>query len=223
MFGSFVVNLGTMIQIKTFVCNPYQENTYLLYDESKECVIIDPGMYTGAEENTVLNFIRDQELVPVRLLNTHCHIDHVLGNKFIFDTFGLLPQFHEGELPVLTAVPAYAPQMGMHYDVSPLPETYLKESDIIAFGNSQLALIFAPGHSPAHLCFYSLADNFVIGGDVLFYGSIGRTDLPGGDFDTLMSSIKTKFFPLPDDCKIYPGHGGPTTMGHEKQHNYFLK
>ncbi|MFD2161486.1 MBL fold metallo-hydrolase [Paradesertivirga mongoliensis] len=212
-----------MIEVRSFVCNPYQENTYLLFDETKECVIIDPGMYTGAEQNAVLNFIKEKQLKPVLLLNTHCHIDHVLGNKFVHDTFGLLPQFHQGELPVLTAVPAYAPQMGIRYDVSPMPQTFLEESGSITFGHSTLELIFAPGHSPAHLCFYSKADAFLIGGDVLFYGSIGRTDLPGGNFDTLMKSIKEKLLALPDDCVVYPGHGGETSIGFERVNNYYLR
>ncbi|MDB5120719.1 MAG: fold metallo-hydrolase [Sphingobacteriales bacterium] len=211
-----------MIHVKTFVCNPYQENTYLLYDETLECVIIDPGMYTGDEQNAVLKFIAENKLKPVLLLNTHCHIDHVLGNKFVFDTYGLLPQFHEGETYVLNAVVAYAPQMGFRYEVSPLPEVYLPETGTITFGNSELELIFAPGHSPAHLCFYSKADEFLIGGDVLFYNSIGRTDLPGGNHSQLIKNIREKLFILPDHVKVYPGHGQPTTIGFEKQSNPFL-
>ncbi len=212
-----------MISIQSFVCSPYQENTYLLFDETRECVIIDPGMYNGAEQDQVASFIRAEGLKPVLLLNTHCHIDHVFGNKFIFDQYGLLPEFHEGELPLLTAVPSYAPQMGMQYEASPFPARYLGESGTVAFGSSSLEIIFAPGHSPAHLCFYSEKDGFVVGGDVLFYNSIGRTDLPGGDFDTLIASIRNKLFVLPDTCTVYPGHGPATTIGHEKLHNPFLR
>ncbi|MDF3077861.1 MAG: fold hydrolase [Sphingobacteriaceae bacterium] len=212
-----------MLQIKSFVCNPYQENTYLLYDETGDCAIIDPGMYTGEEQTRVRNFITEQKLKPVLLLNTHCHIDHVLGNKFIYDNFGLLPQFHEGELRMLEAVPAYAPIQGINYEISPNPDTFLPETGSITFGNSRLELIFAPGHSPAHLCFYSKADNFLIGGDVLFYGSIGRTDLPGGNHEQLLQNIREKLFVLPDDCKVYPGHGPHTTIAHEKSHNPFLR
>jgi glyoxylase-like metal-dependent hydrolase (beta-lactamase superfamily II) len=211
-----------MIYVKTFVCNPYQENTYLLYDDSLECVIIDPGMYTGEEQNAVLKFIAENKLKPVLLLNTHCHIDHVLGNKFVFDTYGLLPQFHEGETYVLNAVVAYAPQMGIRYEVSPLPEVFLPATGTVTFGNSELELIFAPGHSPAHLCFYSKADGFLIGGDVLFYNSIGRTDLPGGNHAQLIKNIREKLFILPDNVKVYPGHGPATTIGFEKQTNPFL-
>lgn len=211
-----------MTQIKSFAFNPYQENTYILYDESFECVIIDPGMYSGDEQNTLLKFISENKLKPVLLLNTHCHIDHVLGNKFIYDTYGLLPQFHKGEEMVLNAVVAYAPQMGIRYEVSPLPEVYLPESGTVRFGDSELELIFSPGHSPAHLCFYNKAEHFLIGGDVLFYQSIGRTDLPGGNHDQLIRNIREKLFTLPDDCLVYPGHGPSTSIGFEKKNNPFL-
>lgn len=212
-----------MISIQQFVFNPYQENTYVLADETGECVIIDPGMYESAEQNALVRFIKDNDLKPVLLLNTHCHIDHVLGNKFIFDNWGLKPQCHAGELPILHAIPGYAPQMGFNYELSPEPEVLLGETGTILFGNSELKLIFAPGHSPAHLCFHAVADNFVVGGDVLFYGSIGRTDLPGGNYDQLISSIRNNLFVLPDDCTVYPGHGRSTTIGFEKVHNPFLQ
>jgi hydroxyacylglutathione hydrolase len=211
-----------MITIKSFAFNPYQENTFILFDHTLECVIIDPGMYTGEEENSILQFVTENKLKPVLLLNTHCHIDHVLGNKWVCDTYGLLPQFHQGEIPVISAVPAYAPQMGMRYEVSPLPEIYLPETGSISFGESELELIFAPGHSPAHLCFYNRKDNFLIGGDVLFSGSIGRTDLPGGNHEQLIANIEHKLFLLPDDCKVYPGHGPSTTIGCEKKYNPFF-
>ena len=211
-----------MINIQKFTFNPYQENTYVLFDESGECVIIDPGMYDGKEQNQLVNFITGAALTPVLLLNTHCHIDHVFGNKFVFDQWGLKPQFNKGELGVLQSVPGYAPQMGMNYELSPEPEIFLGESGQVAFGKSALNLIFAPGHSPAHLCFYAEADNFLIGGDVLFYNSIGRTDLPGGNHQQLLNSIRENLFILPNDCKVFPGHGPSTTIGFEKQHNPFL-
>lgn len=212
-----------MISIKQFTFNPVRENTYILFDETAECVIIDPGMYDAEEQNEVVSFIRENGLKPVLLLNTHCHYDHVFGNKFVYDQWGLKPQFHQGELYVLQAIPGYVPQMGLHYELSPEPEVFLGESGKVHFGNSQLELIFAPGHSPAHLCFYAAADNFLIGGDVLFYYSIGRTDLPGGNHLQLINSIKNNLFILPDDCKVYPGHGQPTTIGFEKQHNPYLQ
>lgn len=211
-----------MLHIQSFANNPYQENTYLLYDDSLECAFIDPGMYTAGEQNKVVDFIRENHLKPVLLLNTHCHIDHVLGNKFVFDQFGLKPQFHEGELPVLTAVPSYAPQMGIRYEVSPVPEMYLPETGTIKFGETELKLIFAPGHSPAHLCFYAEKDAVLMGGDVLFRESIGRTDLPGGNTAQLLKNIEEKLFTLPDKVIVHPGHGPETTIGHEKVYNPFL-
>jgi glyoxylase-like metal-dependent hydrolase (beta-lactamase superfamily II) len=211
-----------MISVQSFTANPYQENCYVLFDESKDCVIIDPGAYTSQEQNELSRFIESQQLTPVKLLNTHCHIDHVLGNAFVHSLYGLLPEFHKLELEVLHAIPGYAPQMGIRYELSPLPETFLSESGKIVFGQSELELIFAPGHSPGHLCFHSPVDNFLIGGDVLFYQSIGRTDLPGGNHQQLLDNIKHKLFNLPNDCVVYPGHGPSTQIGFEKAHNPFL-
>ncbi|MFM6954355.1 MAG: MBL fold metallo-hydrolase [Sphingobacteriaceae bacterium] len=211
-----------MISIQSFTANPYQENCYVLFDESRDCVIIDPGAYTSQEQNELSRFIESHKLTPVKLLNTHCHIDHVLGNAYVHSLYGLLPEFHRLELEMLHAIPGYAPQMGIHYELSPLPENFLSESGNIPFGQSTLELIFAPGHSPGHLCFYSPADNFLIGGDVLFYQSIGRTDLPGGNHQQLLDSITHKLFNLPNDCVVYPGHGPSTQIGFEKAHNPFL-
>jgi hydroxyacylglutathione hydrolase len=212
-----------MISIQKFTFNPVRENTYVLFDGTGECVIIDPGMYDGEEQNIFVTFIKEKQLTPVLLLNTHCHYDHVFGNKFVYDNWGLKPQFHQGELVVLQAIPGYVPQMGLRYDLSPEPEMFLSETGTVNFGNSTLELIFAPGHSPAHLCFYAREDNFLIGGDVLFYTSIGRTDLPGGNYNQLISSIKNNLFILPDDCDVHPGHGPSTSIGFEKLNNPFLQ
>lgn len=211
-----------MITVKAIPVNPFQENTYVLHDETGECVIIDPGMYDGAEQNRVVNYINQNKLTPVKLLLTHAHIDHILGNKFIHEQYGLLPEYHEGEEFLLTGSPAVAAKYGLRYDVSPKGEKYLTDEEEISFGKSTLKSILAPGHSPAHLCFYSAENGFVIGGDVLFYNSIGRTDLPGGDFDTLISSIKNRLFMLPDETVVYPGHGPETSIGYEKKTNPFL-
>ena len=211
-----------MISLKKFTFNPYQENTYVLYDETNDCVIIDPGMYDGAEQNKLVVFIKENNLNPTLLLNTHCHIDHVLGNKFVFDNWALKPQFNKGELPVLQSVASYAPQMGMRYELSPEPDTFLPQTGSVIFGNSKLEIIFAPGHSPAHLCFYAAAENFLIGGDVLFYQSIGRTDLPGGNHQQLIKSIKENLFILPNNCEVFAGHGQSTTIGFEKANNPYL-
>ncbi len=210
------------MKFKVFENNPYQENTYILYTENGNCAIVDPGMYTAAEQNAVVNFIKENGLKPELLLNTHCHIDHVLGNKFVFDQYGLKPQFNKGELIVLQSIPSYAPQQGFDYQLSPEPETYLPESGQITLGGEVLELLFVPGHSPAHLCFYSKADKFIIGGDALFRGSIGRTDLPGGNHSLLLESIKSQLFTLPEDVEVYPGHGPHTTIGFEKLNNPFF-
>lgn len=211
-----------MINIQQFTFNAYQENTYLLYDETGECVIIDPGMYASYEQNEVVAFVKENKLKPVLLLNTHCHIDHVFGNKFVFDQWGLKPQFHKGELRILHAIPSYAPGMGFRYELCPDPEVFIDEGDTIKFGESELEIIFAPGHSPAHICFYARNEQFLIGGDVLFYGSIGRTDLPGGNHEQLLNSIREKLFTLPPTCTVYPGHGKSTTIGNEQENNPFF-
>lgn len=212
-----------MLYIKTFVCNPYQENTYILYDDTGSCAIIDPGMYGNKEEEAIVSFIEGNNLRPELLLNTHCHIDHVLGNRFVYDTFELIPQFHEGELPLLIEVQNYAPQMGIRYEISPIPEVFLPSEGEIKFGSHSLQIISAPGHSPAHLCFYSQEEGFLIGGDVLFKGSIGRTDLPGGNHQQLLSSIKEKIYTLPEETLVYPGHGPTTTIAIEKLSNPFVR
>lgn len=212
-----------MIHIQSFVCNPYQENTYLLYDDTGACAIIDPGMYGEAEQQAVRRFIEENKLRPELLLNTHCHIDHVLGNHFIHSQYGLFPLFSEKELPLLVEVQHYAPQMGIHYDVSPIGESYLPETGTVQIGQETLQLVFAPGHSPGHLCFYHEGQGLLIGGDVLFYNSIGRTDLPGGDHDQLLESIRTNIYSLPDETVVYPGHGPETRIGFEKQTNPFVR
>lgn len=211
------------MQIKTFTFNIFSENTYIVSDDSGSCIIIDPGMSNGAEQNQITNFIKEQKLTPARLINTHCHVDHVLGNKFIFDTYGLLPECHEGELATLDTAPVLAATVGIPYELSPRPTSFLPASGTLTFGNSSMEIIFAPGHSPAHLCFYSAENKFLIGGDVLFYRSIGRTDLPGGNHYTLIESIRNNIFCLPDDTIVYPGHGSTTSIGEEKQLNPFVR
>ncbi|MGE8292858.1 MAG: MBL fold metallo-hydrolase [Sphingobacterium sp.] len=212
-----------MLTIRTFTFNPYQENTYLLYNEVGNALIIDPGMYGEKEQMEFLTFIDLHNLTPQLLLNTHCHIDHVLGNYFIHEKFNLLPQFHEGELSTLVAVQNYAPQMGFRYDISPIGEVFLKDGDKIQIDNDELEVILAPGHSPAHICFYSASQKFLIGGDVLFRNSIGRTDLPGGNHQQLLDNIKQRLYTLPDDTIVYPGHGPSTTIGFEKNSNPFIQ
>jgi len=212
-----------MCNVAIFTFNPFQENTYVLFDETKECVIIDPGCYTKEERDTLKNFITEKNLKPVRLLLTHSHIDHVLGNWFVAEEYGLEVEMHRDEVPGLVAAPHYGKAMyGIIMQTSPEPKKFINPGDVIEFGNTQLKTYFTPGHSPASISFYCETGNFVIAGDVLFYQSIGRVDLPGGSMETLLHSIKSQFYPLGDDVKIFPGHGQDTTIGYEKQHNPYL-
>ncbi|MBK8701359.1 MAG: MBL fold metallo-hydrolase [Saprospiraceae bacterium] len=211
------------MNVKSFVFNDFQENTYVVYDDkSLECLIIDPGCNGTAETRMLTAFIDEHHLKPVRLINTHCHIDHVLGNAYVSQTYGLYPEAHRGEIPVLASCERVAEMYGIPYMPSPHIASYLDEGDVLTLGEETLHILFCPGHSPASICLYSAKDAFVIAGDVLFHRSIGRTDLPGGDYDTLIDSIKTKLFPMPDHTVVYSGHGIPTQIGDEKKHNPFL-
>lgn len=213
-----------MAEVVQLTFNPFQENTYLLYDDTKQCVIIDPGCLDDWEKRELERTIEQLDLMPVRLLNTHCHLDHIFGNRFVTEKYNLSLEIHSGEIPVLERAPQAAMLYGVAYrELSPAPGKFIEDGDIIKFGDTTLEAILTPGHSPASLCFFCAASNFLIAGDVLFYGSIGRTDLPGGDYDTLLESIVNRLLPLGDDVKVYPGHGQATTIGFEKQHNPFLE
>jgi len=212
-----------MLQIKSFVFSPIQENTYLLHNELKECIIIDPGCYFDEEKNALKDFIYKTGLKPKLLLNTHCHLDHVFGNKFINETYGLTLHLHEKEKQVLSFAPTSGLMYNMPFDNYAGEFILLKEGDKILLGEDELKVIEAPGHSPGSICFYSNKQHFVIGGDVLFQQSIGRTDLPGGNHQTLLNSIRQKLFVLPDQTIVYSGHGEPTSIGEEKLYNPFLQ
>lgn len=211
-----------MWNIKSFVFSPIQENTYILYNETNGCLIIDPGCYFDGEKDRLKGFIEKSGLKPEKLLNTHCHLDHVFGNKFVHETYGLVLHLHENEQKVLEFAPASGLMWNMPFDNYQGEFTLMKEGDIIQLGEDELKIIEAPGHSPGHVCFYCEKQHFIIGGDVLFQRSIGRTDLPGGDHQTLLNSIRTKLLVLPDETIVYSGHGEPTTIGEEKRHNPFL-
>ena len=208
-----------MLKVKSFVFNAFQENTYVLYDETNTAVIIDAGCYEPGEQEELRSFITDHQLQVRQLLNTHGHVDHVLGNDFIKRTYNLGPYLHPLDEPVLRSVKTYAPNYGFHQYSEVLPEGYLAEGDEIIFGHQKMKVLFVPGHAPGHVAFYNEAAKVVIGGDVLFYNSIGRTDLPGGNYDTLINSIHHQLFTLPDDVTVYPGHGPKTTIGYEKRNN----
>lgn len=212
-----------MTQYKVFKFSPFAENTYVVYDDTKECAIVDPGCFTAREKETLRAFIEENNLNPVRLWNTHCHLDHVFGNKFVFDTWGLLPECHVDELPMLQNAPTVAKMYGIvGMDASPEPKQFIESGSTIGFGNSSFKVLFTPGHSPASLSFYNADADFVLAGDVLFNESIGRVDLPGGDMQTLLDAIRTQLFTLPDHTLVLPGHDAATTIRHEKEYNPFL-
>ncbi len=212
-----------MVQVQTFVFNPFSENTYLLHDETGEAIIIDPGCYDRSELNELVAYVDAHSLKPVQIVNTHAHIDHVLGVAALKRKYGIPFALHKLEEPVLKAVKSYASNYGFSTFEEPEIDTFIREGETIEFGNTSLKIIFVPGHAPGHVAFVSDTDKLVIGGDVLFRMSIGRTDLPGGDHATLLRSIREQLFTLPDDYQVYAGHMEPTTIGFEKKHNPFFK
>jgi glyoxylase-like metal-dependent hydrolase (beta-lactamase superfamily II) len=212
------------MNVKSFTFNPFQENTYIVYDETKECLIIDPGCYTDAEGKELKAFIEEKELNPVKLINTHCHIDHVLGNKFASEQWDLELYMHKEDLPVLEKVGDIGKMYGLEdYQGSPYPKHFLAQGDTLTFGESSFEILFTPGHAPGHICLYSKENNLLIAGDVIFQRSIGRTDLPGGDHSALINSVITQLFPLPNETQVFCGHGPSTNLGYEKEHNPFLQ
>ena len=211
-----------MLKIKSFVFSPIQENTYLLYNEFNDCLVIDPGCYFPEEKDELKSFITQSGLTARMLLNTHCHLDHVFGNKFIAETYELTLQLHDKEKHMLELAPTSGLMYDMPFDNYDGEYIYVKEGDIVKLGDDELKVIEAPGHSPGHICFYCAKQNFVISGDVLFNRSIGRTDLPGGNHQTLLRNIREKLFVLPDETIVYSGHGDETNIGDEKKYNPFL-
>lgn len=213
-----------MVTIKKFTFNAFQENTYVLSDPAtKECFIIDPGCSNTQEDVVLLNYIDEHKLKPIKLINTHCHIDHVLGNQLIASKYNLSLEAHQLEVPVLQSCNQVSKFYGIPFRGSPEITRLLKEGDDLHLGTNVIQLLLTPGHSPGSLCLHLPDQHEVIGGDVLFQGSIGRTDLPGGDYDTLIRSIKTKLLPLPDNTIVHPGHGPSTTIGDERRMNPFLQ
>jgi len=212
-----------MLTVKLFTFNPVQENTYVLFNEKDACCIVDPGCYFGNERRALEEFISDQKLNPKYLLNTHCHLDHVFGNKLVHDTYELTLYLHEKEKIVLDNAASAGLQWNMPFENYRGDLEFLKEGDKIRLDEDELEVFFTPGHSPGSICFYCESQQFLVSGDILFRLSIGRSDLPGGDFNTLIKSIREKLFVLPDEVIVYPGHGEPTTIGFEKKNNPFIK
>jgi glyoxylase-like metal-dependent hydrolase (beta-lactamase superfamily II) len=211
-----------MLTIHFFEFSPIAENTYVLYNESGDCLIIDPGCYHQGEEAQLKSYITSTNLHPKQLLNTHCHLDHVFGNRFVHETWGLPLFLHPAEKIVLDYAPEAGKRWNLPFQNYTGPLHYLRGGDRIQLGEDELLVIEAPGHSPGHICFYCEKQQFLIGGDVLFRRSIGRTDLPGGNHQQLLNSIREKLFVLPDAVRVYPGHGESTTIGYEKRMNPFL-
>lgn len=209
--------------IKTFTFNPFQENTYVLHDETKEAVIIDAGCLSEVEKRSLNDYFEDNKLTLKRLLNTHLHLDHQFGNKYVTETFGLKPEACQEDEFLLENVVSQARSFGL-----PINEEaqalggYITENQEIIFGDTILKAIHAPGHSPGSMVFYSEKDGVMFVGDVLFRGSIGRTDLPKGNYATLINSITKKLLPLPDSTVVYSGHGPTTSIGDEKKNNPYL-
>lgn len=211
------------MKIKTFTVNGFAVNSFVLYDDSGECLLIDPGYYEQKEKESLLRFISENQLKPVQVLNTHCHVDHILGNKFVMEQYKIPLSVHEEDEFLLNRASQMGEIFGFKGVSSPPVDNYLKEGDIIRFGKSEINVIHTPGHSPGSVSFYNEQDAFVIAGDVLFAGSIGRTDLPRGNYKTLISSIVEKLLVLPGETVVFPGHGPSTTITHENDTNPFLQ
>jgi hydroxyacylglutathione hydrolase len=212
-----------MFTITSFTFSPVAENTYVLSNGAGDCIIVDPGCYFSNERRELADYISENKWRPKYLLNTHCHLDHVFGNKFVHETYSLIPYVHPAEQVVLENAALAGLRWNLPFDNYNGPLEFLRENDVIRLGDDTLKVLFAPGHSPGHICFYCADQHFLIGGDVLFRDGIGRTDLPGGDVNTLLNSIRTQLFVLPGETVVYPGHGDTTTIAYEKANNPFLK
>lgn len=210
------------MRVTGFTFNPFQENTWVL-DNGSEAIVVDPGCSDKVEREQLRHWLEENGLVPRQLVLTHAHIDHVLGCAWMHETFGLLPVMHRADLLLLHMAERQGEMFGVRCESPPEPKEFLEEGDKVRLGTHELEVLFVPGHAPGHIALWSPEDRFVISGDVLFQRSIGRTDLPGGDMDTLLNSIRTKLFPLGDDVVVHCGHGPDTTIGAEKRLNPFLR
>ncbi|MFY8165253.1 MAG: MBL fold metallo-hydrolase [Sediminibacterium sp.] len=212
-----------MLTIHSFCFNAFQENTYVLYNEKKEAIIVDPGCYLKQEQESLSNFIKENGLTPKLLFNTHCHLDHVFGNNYVCELYGLTALIHPNEQIILDHLPDAAARWGVATDPFRGTVKYIHQDEIIEFGNDSFKVLATPGHSPGSVCFYNEVQAFLLGGDLIFLDGVGRTDLPGSNPKDLINSITNQIFPLPDATSIYSGHGETTTWGREKLHNPFIK
>ncbi len=213
-----------MLNIKKFIFSPFQENTYVVWDQNTNvAAIVDPGCVEQSEEKLLSDFIEKNSLIIKYLVNTHCHIDHIFGNAYVKFKYGCEFLAPEKDVFLIDMMHDQANMFGLKVKLSPKPDRLISGEQSIALGDYNLNFLFTPGHTPGEYSIYSKGNNFCITGDVLFKEGIGRTDLWGGNFDTLISSIKTKLLTLPESTIIYPGHGEETTIGYEKIHNTFLR
>ncbi|AQY21998.1 MBL fold metallo-hydrolase [Riemerella anatipestifer] len=212
-----------MLSIKTFTFNPFSENTYLVYNEAKQAFIIDPGNFTANETLALSEFITSQNLTVKNILLTHAHIDHIAGLQWAFDTYQVPVLMHQLDQELLDRAPLTARQYGFNMLPFVGQTTFIDEGETLQLGTDTLHLLHTPGHSPGSISFYHKEQNWVISGDVLFQGSIGRTDLYKGNYEQLIESIKTKLLTLPPNTQVYSGHGASTNIGFEQQYNPFLK
>jgi hydroxyacylglutathione hydrolase len=210
------------MKIFKLVFSPIEENTYILANQSGDCAIIDCGCYNESEFAQLVKFIESKNLKPVLLLNTHCHLDHVFGNGFILEKYGLRTFSSEDDEINRKNSVQHAKLFGLTMNDPPEPEGFIKDNQVLTFGTTELVALHVPGHSPGSLAFYCEKNNSVFTGDALFAGSIGRTDLPGGDFETLINSIRKKLFVLPPATVVYPGHGDETTIEEEIRSNPYF-
>ena len=208
-----------MLHLNVFLFSPIRENTYLLYDGSGNCAVIDPGCYFQEEREALASFISGKGLKPVMLLNTHCHLDHVFGNRFVAETYGLPLHLHPLEQRMLELAPTSGLMWNLPFDNYDGELVFLEPGKSIRIGTDELEVIFIPGHSPGSVGFYSRSQGFIVSGDVLFREGVGRTDLPGGDLKVLSESIRQTLYTLPEETVVHSGHGPSTTIGWEKGHN----
>ncbi len=210
------------MKIKPFVFNDFSVNTFVIYDDSKECIIVDPGCIRPDEKETLNNFIEEHQLKPVKLVNTHCHVDHVAGVSYVKNNYNIPFYAHKGDDSNLKDAERAGQLYGMPIDAPPMPDNYLEHGDVVTFGHSKIDILHLPGHSKGSIALSAKEDKFVVVGDVLFNGSVGRTDLNGGSLEELMHSIKNVLFNLDDDVVVYSGHGPETSIGNEVRSNPFL-